>query len=462
MYARIEMLLGALSLTAGFLALMYLFPEEWWTDRRFNMPRRSAFSSEVMLVGLDERYAERYGYGPTSPHYLASVVRASLAYDPTVIALDFRFSEAESAAPGMDSLAAAVLAAKARGIPVVIPTVLATWQGNTEVVRSPPRELEGHVLGGFIGWDMPGGRTSGLSEARVFPAAEALSPPCHALSLPAAAVAAHRRAISLSTPGCLGLGTVHDSTLQRLRQRVRRRVRDPRSVPLYFAGSVHHTRDLAFYSSERLREDAAVGTVSPSMLNKLVLIAALYPHPDGQDAVSTPFGPARGGLVHLYAIDTLLRDRVPVHVGRLVTLLIAALLAGTIYVVWQRWQARAWLVSVSALIGYVALGFVLFPAADVLLPISGPLWAGLFAAAVGFIVYGEEAPTGPQKAVERPSDAARQPAGAVPCRPHPRKTPARPVVRSVRKSGPPLRGWFVWIVTLWTVIRPRRRGKSRS
>jgi hypothetical protein len=198
------------------------------------------------------------------------------------------------------------------------------------------------------------------------------------------------------------------------------------------------------------------------MLNKLVLIAALYPHPDGQDAVSTPFGPARGGLVHLYAIDTLLRDRVPVHVGRLVTLLIAVLLAGTIYVVWQRWQSRAWLVSVTALIGYVALGFVLFPFAGVLLPISGPLWAGLFAVAVGFIVYGEEAPTGLEGTVERPSDAARQPAGVVPGRPRPHKTPDRPVVTSVRKSGPPLRGWVVWIVTLWTVLRQRMRGKSRS
>ncbi|HEX2081823.1 MAG TPA: CHASE2 domain-containing protein [Longimicrobium sp.] len=399
MYARVEMLLGIISLTVGLLALMVVFPESWWTDRRFSMPRRWEFSREVMLVGLDERYAERYGYGPTSPGYLASVVRASLAFNPSAIALDFRLGEPEAAETGMDSLAAAVREAHERGVPVLIPTVLATWQGNTVVARVPPAGLAGRVMMGFVEWDM-------LPAPRDFPLARQVGEGCYVLSLPAAAVAAHRRRVTPAAPACLGPGTVTEAALQRVLRDLGRSPDPRRHVPLYFAGPVHQTREMVFQSSEHILQDAAGRAIPAGMEGKLVLIAALYPHPEGEDEIGTPFGPERGGLFHLYAIDTLLRrDPLPRYVGRPGTILLAVLMFAGVFAVWRRGPAQGWVVSVITLVSYIALGFLLFPLSGLMLPIAAPLCAGLFATALGFIVYGEEG----EPAQEPPASASAPP-----------------------------------------------------
>lgn len=452
-YTRVEVLLGIISLVVGLLALLYLFPERWWTDQRFAIPQRWAFSEEVMLVGLDERYAERFGDGPTSTGYLAAVVRGSLRFEPTAIALDFRINEAESGSPGMDSLAAAVREAGARGIPVVIPTRLATWQANTEVVRRPPAELVGQVVGGYVGWVMPSGGPGSLPAPRDFPVATRLTPSCHALSLPVAAVAAHRRLLS---PGgeCFGFGTLADTALRRILPGVGIRDGQMRR-PLYFAGPVRRTPRMRFYSSEHLIEDAATGSIDDGSRKRLILVAALYPHPSGEDAVSTPFGPERGGLIHLYAIDTLLRDGLPRRGGAVLTAFLSLLAFCGILAGWHRRALRACLPGLLVLVAYVLFAFVLFGGTTFLLPIALPVWAGLAATALGFIAYGEPPPDPPNAGDPRPDDSPPPVAQLVPI-PAPAATePALAAPRGRSRSGLAIVGAF-WAVLLLLSRRKRR------
>jgi CHASE2 domain-containing sensor protein len=450
MYTRVEVLLGIISLTVGLLALIYLFPERWWTDRRFNMPRHWAFSHEVMLVGLDERYAERHGSGPTSSAYLAAVVRASLRYRPTAIALDFRLSEAEQGAAGMDSLAAAVREANARGVPVIVPAVLATWQGNTEVVRTPPRELAGRVVGGYVGWDMEGDGPGGRPAPRDFPAARRLSQTCYALSFPLAAVAAHRGELASPAGECLGLGTVPDTAVARILPRAGVRPRLMHATPIYFAGPVRRTRDLLFYSSERLLQDAAQGAISETYRGKLVLVAALYPSAQGQDLVVTPFGSDRGGLIHLYAMDTLLRDGLLRRGGPLLTLILSLAVFLAVGRAWRRWGLRAWMVTVATLVFYIITAFVVFGLSTFLLPVAWPVWSGVLATALGFIVYGQPAPPEPPPAPPHPREG--EPA-AIPTV----DVAARPAARRVRAPRP-ISG-IVILTAFWSLLLVLVRGR---
>jgi CHASE2 domain-containing sensor protein len=459
-HARLEALLGALSLLVGLLVLARQFPESWWTDARYAIRQDGDFADEVVLVGLDERYVERYGHAASTPiSYLTRLVRVAAAQGPATVALDFKVGPAEAKATGFDDFVAAVQDAQRRGVTVVLPTLLARRNGNDVVVRQPPPALA-DTEGGFVNWsEVAESGGPGILQARDFPVAARLTGNCHMLSFPVSAVASHRRLLPATSARCWGVGTLDNAAIEQVLAGVGVRRPPPRRIALDFIGSVAESSGLTYLSSEEILTPSARSIALAGQLrNKLVLIAAVSPAPDQTDMAMTPYGEVRGGIVHLYAIDTLLRDAAPLRAAPILVLVIAAAVFVAVLGAWRRCGMSALPLTIVGLGTYVLLGFLLFPA-NLLLPIGWPLWAGLSAAALGFVSYGgigipepdsTAAPTSPSPPVH-----ARRAAGQLPLGPTPHDTE-----KPHRGSGTIRLVSFG--VLAWVVLRSRRKRSRRE
>src|SRR5690606_15000990 len=124
----------------------------WWFDGRQLLTEAGMVSAapapELVIVALDERFAEHHDFPAETPQdYLAAVVRAVAGHQPRVIALDYWLTNADLVDPGFDSLRAAVTAAPA--VHFVFPTRLLAWADGQTVLDAPPAPLRRHVLTGY-------------------------------------------------------------------------------------------------------------------------------------------------------------------------------------------------------------------------------------------------------------------------------------------------------------------------
>lgn len=383
LHDRLEFLLGAISLVAGLAILAELFPETWWEDKRFAYST-AAISDEIVLVGVDESYAERHGYNTDVPvAHLAAVMRAVTEYEPTAIALDFRLGPEEARDTAFRHLVASVSAAMERGIPVVIPTVSMQWAGQTEQARPLPSELAG-VDAGIVKWSVPG--DSPPYRLRSFPATVPLSENCHLLSFPLAAAAAHRRLLSGPAP-CMGPGTLEDTSAVRILQRLGLSGVVGADIPIDYVGPVSGT-PFSYFSSQDLIDQVSQGINLGQRRNRLYLVAGVFPDPTGKDVANTPFGVMRGGIVHLHAIDTLLRRPFLRLNGSGAAFIVSVAMFAGLLAAWKRWGLKAAFPAFGVLAAFVFSAFLVFTTLNVLIPIAWPLWAGSLATAIGFLVYG--------------------------------------------------------------------------
>lgn len=473
---RLELLLGSLGLLVGFLGLVHLFGERWWTERRFALQGERPFSDSLVVIGLDEEYAERYGYPELVPlPYLAAVVRAAASLEPSAIALDFRLMRDDTARAGFAELAAAVGAARARGIGVVLPVQAATWAGTSRIVLQPPPEL-GEVAAGFgvpVVAEQPGG---GDPAARRFDTLVEVGQPCEAVAFAVAAVAAHRGWWPGSAQSCLGPGTLTDTAARRLLREMGVPGGGRRPVPIDYAGAVSRTRHLRYLPSE----GALHGALPPRELiaGRLVLIAAVYPDRQGAAGYRTPTGetvPAE--IVHLHQIDTLLRRAFPWSGAGALGWALAPFFALGTAAAWRRLGARALALTAAVAAGLVIAGFLLFTEAGLLVPIASPLYATLLGGAAGFILYGRAgddvirhavgppapAPS-PDPAPDDPASGAAAPAATTrPLEPGPRAVASAEGPGVARRASTAAAAWGVWLaLVLWLVRRAGRRASGQG
>lgn len=383
---RIELLVGTIGLLAGFLGLTYVFGEEWWRDRRFALHSDRPFSDSLVVVGVDETYVEWQGNPEPVPlSYLAAVVRAATALEPSALALDVAVSAADSARPGFGELAGAVRAARAAGIAVVLPTRLATRAGDTRIVLRPPPSF-GEVGAGFAepAALRPSDETGAV--ARSFPALAEVARNCQALAFAVAAVAAHRRLAGTTVP-CDGPGTLPDTAARHLLEALGVPGGGVRPVPLDYAGSVTRTSRLRYFPSDDLFDSTAVPRALTA--GRMVLVVPLHAGRAEARVFRTPVGESvPTELVHLHAIDTLLRRSFPRRAASVAGWVLASLLFVGTLVAWRRRASRVLLLTAATAVGVVSAGLLLFSATQLMVPIAPPLYAVLAGAVLGFILYG--------------------------------------------------------------------------
>ena len=441
--ARLSLLLGLVAVAGLLLGPAIAFPESWWIERRFALraePGRAApFSDEVVLVALDELFDERYGHPDVTPKaYLARVVRALAAHRPTCIVRDFQFGPSDEADPGCAAFVSAARAADSAGIPLVYPALLGRPGGEVDIVLEPTRALAGTGAAGSVSINVP---TAGPGVLPTAPPVLSDIPLLTALgggrfipSLALVAVTLQRnpgllppgRPVTSVLPdsaaadrllGELGFDSLHQARLPALV--------DFPAPPLITFG-------LAYVSSEHLLEGRAGpdSTLAARLGGRVVVVAKTGASRDGEDVVQTPFGLYRGGIGHVYAVDTLLRGDGLHRPPRWVTALLSALLFVGVSAVWSLRLLHAAALTLAVVFAFVAGGFIAFAFVGALVPMAWPVNAALVAAAVGFLfdpLGGLGAPSGesvPVKSVRAPG-------------PQPRTAPLDPSARALwaRRGG---------------------------
>jgi CHASE2 domain-containing sensor protein len=391
---RANALFMMMGICGSFIALATIFPEGWWQDRRFASVGGGSFSEEVVLIALDDHFAERYDRpDPTPRDYLARILGAAAGLNPSVIAFDFRLGPSAEADTSFAQFRQAAREAAQRGIVVVLPSA-ASWP-DPEIVLTPPASLNGIVASGLVSAQSDRFGASGAPELRTLTPLQKMVDGRLATSFALAAVAAHRCGEAPRTvPSPRGvMPAVAEDEAGRLLDcaGLRHAAASParrgtRPVLLDYAGPPRRTGGLAVYSSETFLEGVEGGHFDPSWIEgRLVVVASTFEA--NYDLVETPFGTARGGWYHLYAIDTLLRDAVRGDRMRPVALGLALLFFTTIILAWLGPGWRALLVSASLLGGYVIVAFLWYGASGAMLPVAFPLYAGLFAATLGFLFH---------------------------------------------------------------------------
>jgi CHASE2 domain-containing sensor protein len=444
---RANLLLMVLALMGGFISLGVVFPESWWQDRRFAARVGGpGFTDEVVVIGLDEHFAERYDRpDPTPRDYLARVLAAAAAYDPNVVAFDFRFGPSVEDDPAFAAFRVAARQAASRGVTVVLPS-LTTWP-EPEIVMAPPASLGGDVVSGLVSFAEFGGETGTAPRLRTFAPITRLADGRAAPSLGFLAVATHRCGAPPDPPvtsrGVLPI--LSDSAAAAaLRCLGVPGLRGETAILLDYAAPPTRRGGLTFYSSEAFLERAETGRFEPSWLaGRIVLVASTYARTD-YDLLRTPFGTVRGAMYHVYTMDTLLRGvhRSPHARGTATALSI--LLFFVVLALWFGRALRAALLTLGGLAVYVLLCFAAFEAAGVLIPIAPPLYAGLLGGTIGFIFHRELhgiAPL-PAELEEAETEGYVPPSDLQPSDLPPSTLPPRPPRVSGRRALRRLRAWL--------------------
>jgi len=287
--------------------------------------------SEIVVIALDEAYAEQHRYPEVTPRtYLDSLIRAVAAHNPSVIALDFKFSAADLSDPAFVSLCKRLATETADGPIVVLPTAVQQEQNWYRDLPFPPAHLRRHALSGYanltgqpvetVELTRPLGpdRRSAPSNARGRPSRI----PSFALSAliahtnPDSVRRARKEVLQVPNPtscstDAVGIGAgntmwqaIDDATIDRTIQQF---AREREAVRINFRGPVQAGVMNVHSAETLLRVPSVLEDLVP---DKLVLIGSTYTDPEGKDTFATVFGEMRGVEVHAAILDTLLGDRV--------------------------------------------------------------------------------------------------------------------------------------------------------
>jgi hypothetical protein len=415
-HKRVALLVSLFGLVAVFASLAVAFPESWWVDERFASRTGRYLSDDLVLVGLDEDYAERFGdAAPVRQEHLSQLLDALARYGPSTIAVDVLVKGRTADTAGFASFVAAAERASRSGVRIVLPSRIGGYGSDRRTGRdlrlltSPPHPLDTLVYSGFVDYEVvvPQSQHTLLDLLRPVPAIREVpllssleehvrddagngaEPPSLVGSFPFVAVAAHRRLIGRGTDPpritqSQALRAIRDLRLPAAARNqvalgmiVRPVVIDYASPATPGGSGIRYYSSVDFLELDR-RKEFAPGSLG----GKLVVVAAVFPSRDGSDVARTPFGLVRGGVVHLHAIDTLLQGRYPTRLGALATVLLCVTLFGVVLKVARRSALVALIGTAGVAFAYIAVGFALFEH-GIWLPLAWPIWASLLAGGVG-------------------------------------------------------------------------------
>ena len=348
--------------------------------------------SEIVVIALDEAYAEQHRYPEVTPRtYLDSLIRAVAAHNPSVIALDFKFSTADLRDPAFVSLCERLAAETADGPIVVLPTAVQQEQNWYRPLPFPPAHLRRHTLSGYanlrgqpveaaeltrpMGPDRRPDSSIGQNRPSRIPsfALSALIAHTH----PDSVRRAREEALRVPNPAscstnAVGLGAgntvwqaIDDATID---QTIQQFARQRETVRINFRGPVQAGTMNVHSAETLLRAPTVLADLVPG---RLVLIGSTYADPEGKDTFDTVFGEMRGVEVHAAILDTLLGDRALRAISSWGTLVICLLLFLAMYhvAVCIRFNLIGATLVVVVSYSLICLSLLLFR--DVLLP-AGP------------------------------------------------------------------------------------------
>jgi len=417
---RLDGLLTTVAVASIALGVIAAFPESWWEAQRYVDPARTEFAADLVLVGLDESYAERVGYRvPTRLSLLADLVDSVAALKPKTLVLDVLIEGDRMDTTGFAAYERALARADADSIRIVLPIRTGGYGANRaagsdlRVVAAPSGTLDSLAIEGYVDYEVVYRATSGLSGVADavlgppavldFPLAARLTDGTVRLSLPLAAAAVHEDSLGRD----LGQGRVPHSTAVQILESFER---DPIGLgevmaPLHYEGVAAPSR-IRYVSAADL---AGPDTVTPKdpLTGALVLIAAVYPAPDGADTAETPYGRVRGGIVHLYAIDTLLRRVYPVRWSPWTGVIVAILFGIGVFVAWRRSRRLGAAVTAVLMVSTVVIGLWAAITRQVFVPMAWPVWGVLAGAGAGFVAG--RRPRSPEHTVKTAPESVPEP-----------------------------------------------------
>ena len=277
-------------LVVGWLAGPSLLNERFRLRQDLSPPPRA---ENLVVIALDQSFGEHYAFPEVTPRdYLARLVRTVAAYGPRVIALDYKFIDADR----QDSTFADFVQAVSEAGNVVLPSMLAGHPGPYIQLPIPTGNLRARArtTGYALLWGDPVRRMRLQVEL-----ADGRTTPSFAL----AALAAWHFPDG-SNAEALDWDAVLDSL----------RFPRPGTAPFYvnYHGPVN-TDFFTVYASEEFLIDQ--DKYADLLHDKLVLIGSTYLDAQAEDAFNTPFGEMRGVQVHANIIQNLLSRRyfTPAH-----------------------------------------------------------------------------------------------------------------------------------------------------
>lgn len=392
---RVGALLTVLGLAAFFASTAALMPsiDAYWTKAALSLRAPRPFHSDLVLVGFEETSP------PLTRPTLAAVLDSLVISRPSVVALDVSLAP-DGDSTGTAALRAALERAEVSGVAVVAPVELALRR-RSEAGRAyavwglPDSALVPHLHLGFVTYEGRGLSRTPLSPAETAPLV--LDVPWvverddgrFLPSFPLIAVAAHDgvwRARNRPRPPTWGAeevaGLVHavgavgggDATVGATVEAARR------PALIGAAAEAPYEADLAFRTAGEVL--AGLGLSRGLLRGRVVLVADLVPRSDGVDMVSTPRQTARGGILQLFALDTLLSGASPRRVGPLWAVLFTVALCLGVLRAWAHSDRRG---AAATALALVALGVtaVAVVQSGRILPVVPMAWWVLLAAVSG-------------------------------------------------------------------------------
>jgi CHASE2 domain-containing sensor protein len=351
----------------------------------------------MVLVALDEAFAESYGYPDVVPQaYLVRLLEQLGAYDPAVVAIDLKLIPADT----LDSTFADLRRVLDALNLVVLPSLIGERE---ELTLEPPRPLRASVQSGFVTFtSAPLSRTVARSGDPV-PVAEMqalarLADGCLMPSFALVAAAVYRGHVTEADD--LSCRVMTDARAARMLADlgypgVRAGAEPAEGVRagttprlINYRGSTRQGAWLPVESAEVIVRGESEASL---FKDRLVLVGATYPERDHRDTFSTPFGLVRGVEVHAAILQQLLTRA---HLGAWQggwrsALVVAGLLALVGAAAWWGRLSYAGLLAVAVLVllRYLALAWLVFSLDHRLLPLAGPVWWMLFAVLVSYAGY---------------------------------------------------------------------------
>lgn len=358
----------ALVFTAAFVSLDESQTLAW----RFRAREPPEAHKGITLVALDEGFAESYDYPRVTPReVLAEIVRLVSEHGPAVIGLDYRLlrTDARERPAAYIELREAIAAAGGGDVDVVLAGQLraSKWSAEDEAyvwLPVPPPEDFGNVAKGFVNlWGKPVVTAPLLLPLEEDPEREV---PAFALVL-----ADYYRGRA-DGRGSGDWQALLDDLGVPASQR--------RGLVIDYFGPVREGRP-ARVAAEDLSQISHSELADRFFREKVVVVGSTYPEPSGVDTFETPFGAMRGVEVHVNILHTLLAGRYLVQPGTWATVGLTLLAVGLAWVAFWR-LSLPWAIAATTgwiFVLYPLLGFHLFAAHRLILPMAWPMKGGFVA-----------------------------------------------------------------------------------
>lgn len=390
---RLGNLVSIIKFIGVFIVLMVAFPESTWEEIRYT--ERGQFNEDLILIGLDDRYAVRFSYeDPISRKYLAGIIDTLIPLGPSTIAIDILVEVPGIDSAEVDTLIQALTRAARQGINIVLPIRMGGYGAHFEsgrdlhIIAKPPPPLDSLAIEGFVEYEVnqptdPIEAILGSPSVKNVPLLMRTDKNLLYPSFPLAAAAAHSGILSASDNLNVNLANKILDKFKidsRLNTNTSYYPISKMKAPInYEAIASRYNGGLSYFDSDHLPETGVQG--------RLVVIAAVYTMPDGSDTAKSPFGNVRGGIIHLHAIDTLLGAKYPFRFKWWLTALLTIIISRLIYVRWKRSIVISSIWTIILLSVYILTAFMLFSCTHIFLPIAWPVYGGLFFASMGFIFF---------------------------------------------------------------------------